>query len=266
MRIFFLLLLAANLAFFYWHEPVVDWLSARATPPVRLASLARDDMPPLVLLRERTDHAGANQLAMNAGASLEATRGDAAALQPESTPAQEMPIAQPSVPLTSQRELAGEPRSVAGVCLAVGPWEDAKRAREALNVAQKAGMKATLEAMEWEMPVDRYWLVTQQRFDLSGARDMMRRMNDDGIKDIAIVALDGSKVVSLGLFSSKVTAERRRRELVGLGYTPELRRQTETRSGYLLRFDTAAPGAADDLRKVWQQDEPQLEWRESICP
>jgi hypothetical protein len=127
-------------------------------------------------------------------------------------------------------------------------------------------MKATLEPMEWDEPIDRYWLVTQQRFDLVGARDMMRRMNEDGIKDIAIVSLDGNKVVSLGLFSSKVTAERRRRELVGLGYTPELRRQTEKRSGHLLRLDAAAPGVVDDLRKVWQQAEPQLEWRESICP
>lgn len=54
MRLFFLLLLLANLALYYWHEQVVDWLAARA-PVERPVASAYEGAPSLILLSERAE-------------------------------------------------------------------------------------------------------------------------------------------------------------------------------------------------------------------
>lgn len=273
MRIFFLLLLLANLAFFYWHEPVTAWLSERAAP-ARPVAAVREDAPSLVLLSERDaqKEVGSESamrrsvppVAQNADAGGGVTappREQAQISAPAPAPAREL-----ESPATATRS-SEPPRPLVGVCLEVGTWQDTDRAEQAAGAAKEAGVKAALETAEREIPGS-YWVVTQQRFDLAGARDTMRRMSEDGIKDIAIVSFEDGWAISLGLFSRPATADRRRREMLDLGYPPEVRRQTEKRSVHLLRLNPAGaqPGAVDGLLKTLQQTEPQLEWRESACP
>lgn len=269
MRLFFLLLLLANLAFFYWHEPITAWLAERAAP-ARSAS-AGSDAPSLVLLSERVAREEESRLAVRDGVPPEISGAGGNATPPASSPPlPSKSAAEPALELARESVRAPKPQPplAAGVCLEVGPWEDAGRAREAADAAKRAGMKAAIETAERDMPGGSYWLVTQQRFDQPGARDMKHRMNEDGIEDIAIVSLDGAWAISLGLYSRPATAERRRRQMLDLGYTPELRRQTEKRSVHLLRLDSAGAGAdaIGGLLGALQQAEPQLEWRESACP
>lgn len=305
MRIFFLLLLLANLAFFYWHEPVTAWLSERAAP-ARPVAAVREDAPSLVLLSERDaqKEVGSESamrrsvppVSQNADAGEGVTAPPASSSLPQTPPPEPVPVPQPrapeqapaqSAPPREQAQISAPapaparelespatatrssepPRPLVGVCLEVGTWQDADRAQQAAGAAKEAGVKAALETAEREIP-GRYWIVTQQRFDLAGARDAMRRMSEDGIKDIAIVSFEDGWAISLGLFSRPATADRRRREMLDLGYPPEVRRQTEKRSVHLLRLNPAGaqPGAVDGLLKTLQQTEPQLEWRESACP
>lgn len=149
----------------------------------------------------------------------------------------------------------------------VGPYLDLARAEEARTAAERAGLTAALETAEREVPTG-YWVLTQGRYDLAGAREVLQRMNEDGIGDTAIVSLDSGMAISLGLYSRAPAMERRRRELMERGYTPEVRQRFETRTVHLLRLKAAAggEGAMQALLGTLSQTEPRLEWREAACP
>lgn len=262
MRLFFLLLLLANLAFFYLHEPVIEWMGVGEAPPA--AGTRQPPAPPLLLLSER-DARIADDVSGQRSPAVPSPEPDRAPAPPPParTPAPASGLsAAPSPPAGSSPETAVQ----AGRCLAIGPYLEESRAADARGSAEEAGMTATLETAEREVPVG-HWMLTKERYTLAEARAVMSEMNEKGIGDTALVSLDDGVAISLGVFSRTSALERRRRELAGHGYSPEVRPRLATRTVYMVRLEhPGAGGALDALLNVLAQSEPRLEWRETGCP
>ncbi len=257
MRLFFLLLLLMNVAFYIWHEPIVAWMKGDA--PVERTVTRSETMPSLVLLSER-----------DAPRSEPAARQDAPAKPPPQAAGLPSPSVQADFPPAAVSSAARAETAAAlpaGQCIEVGPYTDAALAAAARSSAESAGMKAGLERVERDMPAG-YWLLTEERYNLAGARDILRRMGEDGVDDIAIVSLDSGMAISLGLYSRSAAMERRRRELVELGYPVEVRQRSERREVQVLHLATAAGADAQAVKALLTDlvsAEPRLEWRDTAC-
>lgn len=251
MRLFFLLLVLANLAFWFWHEPIAEHLGqGTGGGPARPAA-AVDDLPRLVLLSEReTDHVPAPEgpeapvvpLAVAAG---ELTRGPAP-----------VPVGVGSGP---EDRPAGPERSEASpVCAEIGTWSEPGQAEDALAAL---GLPGRVEERRQER-LGGYWIILPERLDRTGARAAHARLVAEGVEDLAVVALDDGWTISLGLFSRRDALERRRAEVQALGYAPEVRRRTETHLEYVIRL---GPGADPDRVRMFAEADPSLEWRLAGC-
>lgn len=263
MRLFFLLLLLVNIAFYIWHEPVVAWL--KGADPVERTAARGETAPALVLLSERearTEAVVPAPAPVPARTASPAPRETTPPATPAAPPAQAVP---PPATVSAVRttEAAAPPPLR---CLEVGPYADAELAEAARLRAGRAGMTVTLENVERDMPAG-YWLLTEARYDLAGAREVLRRMGESGVDDIAIVSLDSGMAVSLGLYSRTSAMERRRRELVELGYPVEVRQRSETRQVQMMRLRAAgvAEQTVKDLLADLATAEPRLEWRDTEC-
>lgn len=296
MRLFFLVLLFANLALWYWHQPVVAWLHAAA--PERASRPSAIDAPPLVLLAER-DGAAVRSATMPeerkpAPSSASAAESAAAATSPTGSAGAEtvQPQAQSQAQSRSQAQPESEPEpasgprsesrsesaprpqpaptvtasaraaDAAGNCVEIGPWSDAAAAEAARAGVAGDGVRAELIAVERLRPAG-FWMLTADRYDRAGARQTLQRMQEQGVEDIAIVSLDSGWAISLGLYSRSSALERRRAQMLALGHTPEVRERSETRTEYLLRLSpgSAAVAAAQGIAAA----APGLEWRTMDC-
>lgn len=302
MRLFFLILLLANLALWYWHQPVVAWLHASA--PERASRPSAIDAPPLVLLAEREAAAARSEATPErkpAPSSAPAAEPDAAATSPGGTDAAQTQARTPArtqveMPTQAQVQPPAQPRSesapasgsrsesrsgsesrpqpapavtasaraadAAGNCVEIGPWSDAAAAEAARAGTLGEGVQAELVTVERLRPAG-FWMLTADRYDRSGARQTLQRMQEQGVEDIAIVSLDSGWAISLGLYSRSSALERRRAQMLQLGYTPEVRERSETRTEYLLRLSpgSAAVTAAQEIAAATSG----LEWRTTDC-
>lgn len=240
MRLFFLVLLLANLAVWYWRADVAAWLGPRLEPPP--APQVRGEQPPaLVLLAERE------------GARASAGDGRPATVQPQA-------------PARSPARNAGTAGAGATVaCIELGPWEDPARVAAALDAATAAGIEPRRVSEEREVPTG-YWIVSAARYDFAGARAAMDELEEKGIRDLAIVSLDDGHAVSLGVFSRASAMERRRRELTDAGYAADVRRRTQTRAVELLVIERRDGASVDAFIERLGRADPTLQWRERPCP
>lgn len=123
-------------------------------------------------------------------------------------------------------------------------------------------MQAELIAVERLRPAG-FWMLTADRYDRAGARETLQHMQEQGVEDIAIVSLDSGWAISLGVFSRNSALERRRTQMLDLGYTPEVRERSATRTEYLLRL-SPGPAAVTAAQKI-AASAPGLEWRTTDC-
>lgn len=268
MRLFFLVLLLANLALWYWHEPVSAWL--HWDPPERSLRPAASapEVPKLMLLSELQQ--GEEARAEVTGPVAPQADADAAApVEPPvgatTEPAPQPPMAEIAPPPPVATVTAPPvPGAVAGSCVEVGPWSEQAAAEAALASIGKDGLSGEVVAVERERLAG-YWMLTADRYDRAGVREVLRRMQEQGVTDIAIVSLDTGWAISLGLFSRKSALERRRAQMLELGYTPEVRERTETRTEYLLRL-ASTDGAARNAAEHLAGKGPGLEWQTVECP
>ncbi|MDX9741339.1 MAG: hypothetical protein RBT81_09200 [Gammaproteobacteria bacterium] len=271
MRMFFLLLVLANLALWYWHEPVVGWL--QGAPPEQVSRPLASDAPPLVLLSERQDAARQDAVSAPPRTEPPASRAQTSVAAPadsmpdagvSSSASARAPVSTPSRP-----EPAGQPqpqapapasRIASGSCIEIGVWSELAAAETARTKVQGEGAQAEIVTVERQRPAG-HWMLTADRYDRAGARETLRRMQGQGLEDIAIVSLDSGWAISLGLFSRTAALERRRAQMLELGYTPEVRERSETRTEYLLRLSPGASAAAQRLADTT----PGLELRTVDC-
>lgn len=275
MRLFFLVLLLANLALWYWHEPVwhepvSGWL--QKDPPERSIRppAPAPDVPRLILLSELESEETQDQLAKSSAPQAEPPTV-APVEQPvdalaEAAPqtAVPPPAAAPDKPPQTRAPTATRSaRTTAGSCFEVGAWSELAAAEAALATAKAGGAAAEVVKVEQQHQAG-WWMLTADRYERAEARETLRRLQELGVNDIAIVSLDSGWAISLGLFSRNSALERRRAQMLELGYTPEVRERTVTHTEYRLRLTTGV-----DLRSIAERlagESPELEWRTVECP
>ncbi len=148
-----------------------------------------------------------------------------------------LPASDPDVPalvLLSERDAAGAPlpgqgvaASSTDVCATIGPFPTQSDMRAALveltpqvRRIQYRNAKATQSRGYWV-----FLAALQSREEALG---VARALSAKGVRDYYVVtAGDQQNTVSLGLFREQANAERRRAEIAGMGFRPELIQRTE---------------------------------------
>ncbi len=260
MRLFFLLLLLGNLAYFAWHFQLGAYSGDRS-PAVQGVDRTDPGVPGLVTLAERA-----------AGREI-AAAPPAPARPPEpATPVAPEPAPIPATPPVEPAPARPAPSSAATVrlperCTVAGPYETDEAAESARAAANAAGIDARVEETARSVPAG-FWVLLEGRYPIAEARRLLREMEDKGLRDIAITPLeDGNHAISLGIFSLQSTLDNRRRELIAQGYVPEVRERTRTVNAWSLRLRLEA----EDLRPMTQlmntlvEMDPRVEWRDVDC-
>ncbi len=106
-------------------------------------------------------------------------------------------------------------------CRAIGIYPDRRAARTAAEgLPAAAGEAKVVETAEIER---RYWVYLPPFVSRSAAFEGERELRRKGIDDLQVLAGDEKEnAISLGLYRDLAVAERRLRQLRGLGYAPEM--------------------------------------------
>ena len=230
MRYLIYLLIIANLAFFAWYpRPQVpqDPYPVHA-PPVH------PDVETLVLLSER-QLADEYHQAKRAG-SPQATEpeptagsGDGALADADESSVEETPAAAPPQP---EPEPPPEPAEPVAVCYTLGPFNaetDAKAAARQLTRWGLSPKRRTSDVQEQ----NGYW-VYLPAMPAAEAKAVAESLDEQGFTDYFI---GRQNYISLGLFSDKTTAERRRSQVERMGIEPRVGPRFKTRTAYWLDIE-----------------------------
>jgi hypothetical protein len=242
MRLFFLLLLLGNIAFFTWNYQLGAWSDTQA--PAEVLARTDPDVPGLVMISERAQ-----------GMVMPAQRR-------ERTPGSEAPATPPA-----PEQAPGPAVRMAERCIVAGPYEALAGAEDARQAATLAGISAEIIETSRQVPAG-FWMLLEGRHTAAGARRILREMEGKGLGDIAITSLDdGGYTISLGIFTRQATLDNRRREIIAQGYVPEVRERTRAETAYSLRLALEA----EDLRPMTRlintlvDMDPRVEWRDVDC-
>lgn len=158
--------------------------------------------------------------------------------QPLPTPPPPLAAAaeEPPVAIVAPPSLAGIPNQK---CYSIGPLEDD---------AQIAAMRTWLVALggnpvlrvDERRELERYWVYFPPAQSQEEALQKVERMRSEGIEDvIAVPKGDMTNAISLGVFSQRISLERRLQELKKLGYEPSImpRYRTEEASWFDVSFE-----------------------------
>ncbi len=156
------------------------------------------------------------------------------------------PAAAAEEPLAAAEEppaVTVAPPSPAGIpnrkCYSIGPLDDD---------AQIAAMRTWLVAMggnpvlrvDERRELERYWVYFPPAQSPEEALQKVERMRSEGIEDvIAVPKGDMTNAISLGVFSQRISLERRLQELKQLGYEPSImpRYRTQEASWFDVSFE-----------------------------
>lgn len=234
MRVLFLALILANVAFFFWQYTLAP---DKRVAPQPIAP-AQDDAPPLVLLKDggepavRHRRAGASVAEHSAAAVKETPKPAAAA----SSPPAATPAATPSPKPPAGNEMA---------CFIAGPFARRDAARAAVDAFRAKGLEAGLEQRETR--TDRYWLHTPVLPDRKAALSLMKDIEAKGIRDMALVrAGDFKNSISLGFYHNESSARRRLARLKAKDIDVALEAEHGTQQTYWTRYKTARDNSAAD--------------------
>ncbi|MEP6485266.1 MAG: SPOR domain-containing protein [Rudaea sp.] len=144
-------------------------------------------------------------------------------------------------------ELASAPESPADLkndtCVSVGPFATQADMRNALNSITP--LVSRIQYREAHATETRgYWVFLPAQTSREQALAQARLLSSKGVRDYYVVtAGDQQNTISLGLFRDQGNAEKRRNEIAGLGFRPELIARTEELPVYWIDFaqDTRTP-------------------------
>jgi len=144
-------------------------------------------------------------------------------------------------------ELASAPESAADLkndsCVSIGPFATQADMRSALNSITP--VVSRIQYREAHATETRgYWVYLPAQNSRESALSLARQLSTKGVRDYYVVtAGDQQNTISLGLFRDQGNAEKRRNEIVALGFKPELIARTEELPVYWIDFaqDAHAP-------------------------
>ncbi len=137
-------------------------------------------------------------------------------------------------------ELASAPESATDLkndsCVSIGPFATQADMRSALNSITP--LVSRIQYREAHATETRgYWVYLPAQNSREQALSMARQLSTKGVRDYYVVtAGDQQNTISLGLFRDQGNAEKRRGEIAGLGFKPELIARTEELPVYWIDF------------------------------
>ena len=140
----------------------------------------------------------------------------------------------------SAAELATAPESAADMrndtCVSIGPFPTQADMRAALNALTPAVTR--IQYREAHATETRgYWVYLPALASREQALAAARQLSSKGVRDYYVVtAGDQQNTISLGLFRDQGNAEKRRNEITGLGFRPEMIARTEELPVYWVDF------------------------------
>lgn len=270
LRVTFLLLLFANLAFFGWAN-LVD-----VTPePLRSDSISH--LPQLKLLREAQTNpppaaappaansattAPAGSLAANTGSGSPSVAGAPATVAPLSAAPPSAAPNSGAMPGTQVPQAAG--LNSGSRCITVGPFADPARAREAADILRERGFSPR-QRTEQGSPQG-FWVFVGGFKSATDETSVIQRLERNGIADAkAMPAADGIRRVSVGLFNAREGADRRARVVRRLGLDAQVEaRGTEAAQWIDLDLASSAQSLPAEGLLSLEENGSRLEIKE--CP
>jgi hypothetical protein len=284
VRIFFVLLLLANIGFFAWQYQARGGLADR--------DIALDDfqptdpgVTPLVLLSERSappaavpaPAAGAEALPLAATGPGEPVtlQEEAAETGPpaEIAETEQIIVAAPETDAEHRPAPGGPPEpasqappAAARHCLELGPATDRGAIEQAAAAARQAGARTTIRESGQAGAGGYSVRLPEFFFSLPEARARYRELQQKGVDDIAIVPLpDKRYFISLGVYKRKDTVEERRKEILAKGVTPVIEDRAQTLYTLAFEFETADPAPLQALQRTLSAQAPQIKLQEVAC-
>lgn len=207
-----LLLLVINIGFFGW---ALDQRT-RETAGARSNALAIDaDVPRLTLIDE-LDQAPVRRLETPATTPTPAA-AETDAAEPE------LETSLPGISATLPESLIVPMRLAADACFSFGPFAESRRAERLLDWLHERDSRAALrrESVTDDAATrgkQLSWVYLEPRDD---AEATLRELRASGVSDVRVIETgDLENAISLGLFSSQASVNRRLRELQDRGYRP----------------------------------------------
>lgn len=166
--------------------------------------------------------------------------------------------------LLAERERPGEAASaelaeapaesnVPEQCRSIGPFATQADMRAAMNKLTTRVRRIQYREARTTQPRG-YWVFIPAMASREQALGVARQLSARGVRDYYVVtAGDQQNTISLGLFREQANAERRRTEIAGLGFAPQMLQRTEDLPVYWVDF------AEDPQRPVnWREQLPDL--------
>ena len=131
------------------------------------------------------------------------------------------------------------PASGDDVCLSIGPFQTQSDMRATLN-ALKPLTKRIQYRDEHATQSRGYWVFLAAMKTREEALGVARSLSAKGVRDYYVVtAGEQLNTISLGLFREQANAERRKAEIAGMGFSPQLNQRTEELPVYWIDFAKA---------------------------
>lgn len=223
MRYLMLLLLAANIAFFVWYPEARDGPYSLSRLPPEPPNATR-----LVLLSER-QNATATEPTAVATTDVIPTN-DVIADGATGTPGRTDAAVDAST--GTDTDASAAPIQHRRLCRTVGPYFEETDARKAARALTRAKYDVRVRNGNVQAPAG-YWVYLPAK-NAAEARETVDDLDGRGMKDYFI---GKDNVISLGIFSTRDTAEARRRHIAKLGYPAMLDQRYRTRSVFWLDLE-----------------------------
>lgn len=141
---------------------------------------------------------------------------------------------------SASAELASAPESKADLandrCQTIGPFPTQADTRVAMNALIPLAKRVRIRETH-ATQTRGYWVFMPAAASREQALGVARALSAKGVRDYYVVtAGDQQNTISLGLFRDQGNSDRRRAEIVALGFTPQVNTRTEDLPAYWLDF------------------------------
>lgn len=303
MKWIFLLLLAANTAILLWgwrQEATPDTRRpsiAAGMGNLHLYSRPGEAMPKMIP-PPFSDEAGLADASGQAAVPDESLVADVAAV--ESTPAEATMTGEPAgksevkaaavenidaerpqtpeplkraetAEITPARPVATAPEGVAEMpappesCGLIGPMDDNEVAATIVDELKKLGIEASLQQESQQKP-NGFWVIIPPLPTRQQAIDTVKRLNQLGVKDNRrFYKGEFRDGVSLGIYSRRKNAEKRRDFIAAMGFEPSVVPRIQDFTLYRVDYRASGSETGQALQALISRH-PELEHQEQSCP
>lgn len=145
-----------------------------------------------------------------------------------------------NAPAVDQSGAATSAASTSDVCQSIGPFQTQSDMRSSLNSLTPL-VKRIQYRNENATQSRGFWVFLAAMKTREDALGVARRLSTQGVRDYYVVtAGEQLNTISLGLFREQANAERRKAEIAGMGFEPQLIQRTEELPVYWIDYARAA--------------------------